>query len=311
MQPVRPEKRREPTGRIFNIMRYSVHDGPGIRTTVFFKGCSLRCGWCHNPEGRSPAVQVIHRRSLCIACGTCVEACPQEALRLTEGGVRHDTLRCRICGRCVAAYPTDAREQIGRDLSVKEVMDEIVRDRPFYEESSGGVTFSGGEPVEQPVFLRELLRCCASEGIHTAVDTSGAAPWSSFEGIDPYVDLFLYDLKLIEETRHQDIVGISARPILENLTRLAERERAIWVRIPILPGVNDDAENIEACGRFLTRLRNRPLVHLLPYHRTGESKWGSVADSVVRILVEPPSRDGMERIAVRLRAYGLTVRIGA
>jgi pyruvate formate lyase activating enzyme len=262
-----------PTGILFDVMRFSTRDGPGIRTTLFFKGCSLSCWWCHNPESQRSAPELIYRPNLCVGCLDCVEACPHEAISPWEGKVATDLARCQASGDCVPVCPADARQIAGRVMSVAQVMAEVLKDRDFYEQSGGGVTFSGGEPLQQPEFLAALLQACRQEGLHTAVDTSGWAPWSVLEGLHGLVDLYLYDLKLLDDERHLQYTGVSNQRILENLRRLAALGEKIRLRLPLIPGVNDRPEDLQALGEFLATLPGQPEVEVLPYHTSWVEKY--------------------------------------
>ena len=301
---------RNTSGMIFNIMRYSVQDGPGVRTTVFLKGCPLECLWCHNPESQAAGFQVVFRADRCLGCGDCVTACPHDALALDERGRPQPSGPCRSCGECVRVCPTGARDGIGRVITVAEAMAEIKKDLPFFEESGGGITFSGGEPLYQPDFLEGLLRACRMERIHTAVDTSGAAPYEILERILPLTDLFLYDLKLMDDVRHKRMVGVSNRLILDNLTRLASSEAEILIRVPIIPGVTDDRENLSELGAFLAELGTIRYIVVLPYHEIGVEKYRLLGRNNNLADTRPPSRERMEEIAAILEGFGLRASIG-
>lgn len=246
---------------IFDIERNSYVDGPGIRTTVFFKGCNLRCAWCHNPESQSAKPQMMFYKNKCTGCGKCKEKCPNHLES------------CELCGKCTLYCPHDAREICGKEYTVDEVMREILKDKVFYENSGGGVTFSGGECMLQIETLTELLAKCKENRIHTAVDTAGDLPWMHFERILPFTDLFLYDIKCFTDSLHVDGTGISNKRILENLTRLSQKTSVdIIVRIPIIPTFNDDVSELQHVADFLRPLRIRN-VELLPYHSMGEHKY--------------------------------------
>lgn len=246
---------------IFDIERNSYVDGPGIRTTVFFKGCNLRCAWCHNPESQSAKPQMMFYKNKCTGCGKCKEKCPNHLES------------CELCGKCTLYCPHDAREICGKEYTVDEVMREILKDKVFYENSGGGVTFSGGECMLQIETLTELLAKCKENRIHTAVDTAGDLPWMHFERILPFTDLFLYDIKCFTDSLHVDGTGISNKRILENLTHLSQKTSVdIIVRIPIIPTFNDDVSELQHVADFLRPLRIRN-VELLPYHSMGEHKY--------------------------------------
>jgi len=274
-------------GRIFNIQRFSVHDGPGIRTTVFLKGCPLRCTWCHNPESLRGEVELSVAESRCIHCGQCVAACPTGRLRvLGEDGPTHWTPKalgkapeCTLCGTCVEVCPVEARQLVGWRSSVDELLAEVLKDRLFFDDSGGGVTFSGGEPLGQPEFLAAALDACRHHGMRTAVDTSGFCRQEDLLAVARQSDLFLYDLKHMDEERHRELTGVSNRRILENLQALAAIHDGIWIRVPLIPGVNDDAENLDATARFVLSLPGVRRLHLLPYHRHGLAKRERLSDT--------------------------------
>lgn len=299
------------SGLVFNIQRYSLHDGPGIRTTVFLKGCPLCCSWCHNPEGIAPRKELLVVESRCIACGQCRSACPfGETL---GGGVVLPTRNepCTYCGACVEACPTGARQMVGREMTVGEVMGEILKDRIFHEESAGGVTFSGGEPLRQPEFLLGLLEACHAQGIRTALDTCGFGCTDHLLTAARLSEVVLYDLKLMDDARHREHTGVSNRPILENLKALDEIHRNIWIRIPVVPGVNDDEGNFQAIARFVTDLHGVRQVNLLPYHATGVQKHRRLGGHYSLGEVRPPSPERLQQAVELFRAAGLTTRVGS
>ncbi len=295
-------------GLVFDIRKYSIHDGPGIRTTVFFKGCPLRCRWCHNPEGQFPGAEVILRGAHCIRCGACVEACPQGAARLGEAGPEVQRERCERCGECTLVCYAEARQIVGREMTVAQVMAEIERDVPFFDESGGGVTLSGGEPLAQPSFSLGLLEACKEREIPTALDTCGFAAWDTFERVRGYVDLFLYDLKLIDNARHRQFTGASNNLILTNLQELSKRGHSILLRLPVIPGVNDDEENIRQTGEFVASLPRLHSLELLPYHHAATSKYVGLGLEYPLPDICPPSEERLGQIAEILRAHGLQVK---
>lgn len=260
-------------GAIFDIRRYSVHDGPGIRTTVFFKGCPLRCPWCHNPEGLSRETEIMVETGRCIAeCRECLPACRPKALSKPKRSVRLDRSLCTLCGACAEACPAEAVRMVGRRMTESEVIAEVEKDRVFYEQSGGGVTFSGGEPLLQPEFLCAVLDACREKGFHTAVDTCGFAAPGIMADIARRADLFLYDVKLINDARHRKVVGESNGPVLDNLRGLVRSGKDIMVRIPLVAGVNGDEESLRETADFLESVGGIRLVSLLTYHALGTEK---------------------------------------
>ncbi len=301
------------SGTLFDIKRFSIHDGPGIRTTVFLKGCSLRCAWCHNPESQRPEPQIMLRPSRCIQCGACVAECPQGAISWNErlppdnGGPLTDRRLCIACGVCTAYCAGEAREVSGRAVSAGDLLAEIARDLPFFDESGGGVTFSGGEPLMQPRFLYELLRGCRALELHTAVDTCGAAPWAAYELVRPFVDLFLYDIKLLDSERHRAATGAGNGRILDNLRRLAAHGHAIQLRLAVIPGVNDDEANLRATAEFAAALPTVRGITLLPFHNSAREKYRGLGRPYLMDGVTPPGETRMAEIGRLLAAYGLQI----
>lgn len=296
------------SGLVFNIMRFSVHDGPGIRTTVFLKGCPLSCPWCHNPESQSYQPEALYVSERCISCQTCCYVCESGALRWSNGPQR-DAARCTYCGACVEACPAEARKLMGTPIQVGELVEKIRRDVAFFDESGGGVTFSGGEPLAQPRFLEAALAACKTEGIHTVLDTCGYAPSAVLRRVMPYVDLFLFDLKLVDDTRHQHVVGVSNSSILENLSILASAHASLVVRIPVIPGINDDVQNLEQSFQLLGKL-GLGKVDLLPFHATGIEKYHRLSLSCRMGDLKPPTPAKMQEIAARFSCRGFEIRIG-
>ncbi len=259
-------------GRIFDIQRFSIHDGPGIRTLVFLKGCPLRCLWCHNPEGINPDPELSFIPEKCIGCGYCFRACPRHAHEMIDGSHVLDRSKCTVCGACTEECYAGALELIGREVSVEEVMREVLSDRPFYETSGGGMTLSGGEPLMQIDFTEALLAAAKDVHVHCCVETCGYADFTCFERIIRYVDLFLYDVKEIDDDRHIEFTGVPTGKIIENLRRLHDAGASIRVRVPVIPGYNDREDTFRGIADLVKGLPNLEGVELMPYHHLGSDK---------------------------------------
>jgi glycyl-radical enzyme activating protein len=299
------------TGRIFDIQRFSTHDGPGIRTTVFLKGCPLRCVWCHNPEGLRPDPQLAYAPDRCIACGGCVPACPERAHRLegADGRAVHvfDRPRCRSCGACAAACVAGALETVGREVGVDDVLREVLRDRVFYETSGGGLTLSGGEPLLQPAFAAELLGAARGQGLRCAVETSGFVPWRDLEPLAGRVDLFLFDIKETDPERHRTFTGVPNGEILGNLRALHASGARIALRCPIVPGCNDREDHFDGIAALAAGLPGLADVELLVYHPLGRAKAARLGVAAAPAAAVPDREtlrrwvDGFARRGVRVR----------
>ena len=296
-------------GKVLRIERFAIHDGPGIRTTVFLKGCPLRCAWCHSPESQALQPEFMPRPDRCVRCFGCTNACPRHAATPAADKGPVAPAACDTCGECAEACPTGARELAGRTMSVNALMAEIERDRIFYDESDGGVTFSGGEPLMQPAFLARMVRTCHDSGIHVAVDTCGHADTSALLDVARDADMFLFDLKMMDEDRHVAYTGASNARILENLERLAAVHSNILVRFPLVPGVNDDDDNVRATGAFLVSL-HLTRVDVLPYHRAGIAKYDRLQRPYLLPETQPPAADRQEHVVRLLEDCGLIVRPG-
>jgi pyruvate formate lyase activating enzyme len=290
-------------GIVFNLQRYSLHDGPGIRTTVFLKGCPARCWWCHNPESQLASPELACSEKGCLSCAACRAAC---------SAGRSGTASCLACGACADACPTGTLQLVGREMSVEEVMTGVQRDRFFFEDSGGGVTFSGGEPLGQPEFLKALLVQCKAREIHTAVDTAGLCPPETLLGLAPLVDLFLYDLKCIDSGRHLQGTGIANGQILENLRRLATVHDNIWIRIPVVPGFNDTQEEMAALADVVSRTPGVRQAWLLPYHATWTGKPGRYGKSPAAAAEQAlsPTQEVLQGFARIFRGSGINISIG-
>lgn len=260
-------------GMIFNLQRFSLHDGPGIRTIVFLKGCRLSCPWCSNPESSSMTPDIFYRPSSCIRCKSCVFVCKERAVRseiYDEKKIRRED--CTRCGECVDVCPSGALTMQGRMITVDELVDELEKDITVYEVSGGGVTFSGGEPLLQQKFLLESLKCLRLKGINTAIETTGYTEWEKLEEIIPYTEYFLYDLKHMDEAEHERVIGVSNQIILSNFRRLCREKKAVEPRMPLIPGFNDGEKNIKSMAEFLLK-NNKREVKILPYHEFGKEKY--------------------------------------
>jgi pyruvate formate lyase activating enzyme len=320
---------------IFNVQRFSLHDGPGIRTTVFFKGCPLKCRWCHNPEGLSNEIEFLHNKDKCSLCAECVKRCPSHAISIIDETIVTDMSKCSLCGECSYYCVNGLRETAGKEYSADELMKIILKDRIFFEESGGGVTLSGGEPVMQIDFIEELLKRLKSENIHTAVDTSGIMPLEYYERIYKYTDLFLYDIKLVDEDKHKIFTGCSNDIIIENLKKLSnlysnanaessientitnkdninvrnDTYRGINLRLPIIEGVNADDEHIDKVVELIKCLGIKN-INLLPYHNISEHKYKNLNKQYQSDGMSVPSDDKMNSFKSKLENIGYIVKIG-
>ena len=301
---------KSPSGIIFDIKKFSIHDGPGIRTTIFLKGCPLHCTWCHNPEGRSPRKEIRFWDKRCISCLECVQACEHRAISIFGGKPVRNPNLCQGCGACAEVCPAEATELIGRTMTVTDILMEIEKDVLYYDQSGGGATFSGGEPLLQIGFLEAILRACKDHSIHTVIDTSGYVKFVNFQRVSSLTDLYLFDIKIMDNVRHMHYTGVSNRLILKNLGELTKTRAEIIVRVPIIPGVNDDLENITEVGQYLKSLDRLHPVNLLPYHRAATEKYNRMGNKYQHQGVLPPSAEQMANIAENLESFGLSVSIG-
>lgn len=289
---------------ITDIKRFAVHDGPGIRTTVFFKGCPLKCLWCHNPEGIKPQPQLAYFEHKCVGCFSCANACVQKAHSFENGKHRLDRSACISCGKCTELCPRDALRLYGKEYTIDELLPLLTEDKDFYDNSNGGVTLSGGECLLYADYCAELLKKLKQEHIHTAVDTCGYVPREAFEKVMPYTDLFLYDVKAVDEQTHRRCTGHSNRRILDNLRFLSEQNRKTEIRFPLVPGYNDS--EAEGIAHFLSQLPTRPTVRILAYHDLAGSKYAALGlDNTLPKSV--PSEKDLEQARKSFVSVGLTV----
>jgi pyruvate formate lyase activating enzyme len=299
-------------GIIFNVQHYSIHDGPGIRTTVFMKGCPLRCAWCQNPESQKLQPELFFNAEACTGCGSCVQVCPVKAIEIVEGKSKTNRKLCSGIGKCAEVCPNEARTLMGRVVTAGEVFKEVNGDSIFYQRSGGGVTLSGGDPVAQPEFSISILKLCKDAGIHTAIETSGCVKWEILSQILNYVDLVLYDFKEMEPAKHKTHTGVSNALILDNVRKIYhERQIPLLARVPVVPGFNDSVENITATARFVANELGKDVkVHLLPYHRLGETKYERLEYISTTTSIKPPTDEQMAKLNEIVASFGLTVAIG-
>jgi len=299
-------------GLIFDIKRYSINDGPGIRITIFFKGCPLACAWCHNPESQSVKVQKLYSANKCIGCNSCVDACSENALQPDpEKGIITDFKRCTLCGSCARVCPSHAMELCGQVMTTGQVMQEILRETLVMDTSGGGVTFSGGEPLMHPEQLIELLKRCGSEGIHRAVDTSGFASPETLLRVAQHTDLFLYDLKHMDSAIHKQYTGVGNERILQNLVLLCEKGKRVQIRIPLVEGVNADEEHLHAMAAFISSLPGEtPPVHVLPYHAIAGRKYEKLGGNYSHGNMKEPGKQKLEQCRLIFSGYHLDLITG-
>jgi pyruvate formate lyase activating enzyme len=294
------------TGMIFDIQRFSIHDGPGIRTTVFFKGCPLNCLWCHNPESKTIRPQLSFKPELCIGCGACFQHCPRSVHRLEAEQHRLERDRCTACGVCTETCYAEALELVGRRVDAEDVIREVLKDKPFYETSGGGMTLSGGEPLMQLDFTLSLLQRAREEHLHTAIETCGYAAWEEIEPLLPLTDLFLYDIKETNPEKHRVFTGVSNERIRENLKKLHDAGSRIVVRLPLIPGLNDRESHFQGIAELARELKRVDGFDIMPYHRLGESKLARLGlTDTGRPDCEAPTPATVDAWADRLTALGV------
>jgi pyruvate formate lyase activating enzyme len=297
------------TGTIFDIKRFAVHDGPGIRTTIFLKGCPLNCWWCHNPEGISDKQEIIYYDYKCISCDKCINICSQNALYKTNSKLIRNYKICSSCGNCVDICPTASQQIIGQKISPKKILEEIEKDSVYYESSAGGVTFSGGEPLMQPIFLKETLQLCKKRGIHTALDTSGYSLPEVFKSTLDYTDLFLYDLKIIDDSRHKKYTGVSNTNIIKNLETLNVKRKDLILRFTIVNGITNTKENLNDIIDIVSKFKGINEIDLLPFHDVTE-KYLRIGKKYKLIGIKPPREQDIAEIKKLFEKKGFNVRIG-
>ncbi|AYO29981.1 glycyl-radical enzyme activating protein [Biomaibacter acetigenes] len=298
-------------GIIFDIQRYSIHDGPGIRTVVFLKGCPLRCLWCCNPESQLTNPQLSFIQSKCIGCLECIKICPNKAIRFDkEKGFLIDYKLCDMCGRCSDVCYPGARVIIGKKMSVDEVIAEVIKDKSFYNRSNGGVTLSGGEVLLQWGFAKEILKKCKELNINTAIETCGYCKWEYFTEVLEYVDLVLYDLKHLDSAEHKRLTGVDNQLILENAAKVVKKGKEMIIRVPLIPSLNDSKDNIMMLVDFVSTLEKVKEIDLLPYHQLGVSKYNQIGQTYKLNEINPPSKEKINDIKRYIENRGFLVKVG-
>lgn len=294
---------------VTDIQRFSIHDGPGIRTIVFFKGCPLHCKWCQNPETWEKTPEIMQRKELCIGCGTCLKKCLQNALSATSSGIFLDRNKCIRCGMCADQCYAEALTVVGTYQSKEEIMKEVLCDRTFYEESGGGLTLSGGEVTMYPDFASELLHMAQNECIHTAIETCGYCRWEDLERILRYTDLVLFDIKIVDRDKFEKYIGGSSRIVLQNLQRICRMRKPVILRFPLIPGVNDDSDSLEQIC-MVAKENNLQQLHIMPFHQVGSAKWKGIDRNYAFEDHALPTDDNIENARCFFETHGLTVCIG-
>lgn len=297
-------------GRIIKIQRFSIQDGPGIRTTIFLKGCPLKCLWCSNPESQSLNPEIMFNKAKCIqGCNECIKACPVKAIIKKDSFISINREKCIGCEDCVKACPSEALTFIGKLIEAKQVIEEIKKDKAFYEKSNGGITISGGEPLFQAKFTKEILKLCKKEGMHTALDTSGYGDWKKIKEILKYTDLVLYDLKHMDPFMHIKYTGVSNEIILKNALKISKEKVDLRIRVPIIPTINDSMDNLAKLAKFIKKLERIEEIDFLPYHRLGISKYEMLDKEYPLKSLQPPSKEYLLKLKNYLETYGIKVNV--
>ncbi|MEE8400000.1 MAG: glycyl-radical enzyme activating protein [Desulfobacterales bacterium] len=299
-----------PKGLVLSIDRFVGEDGPGIRTTVFMKGCPLRCVWCHSPESISPKPQLLFQANRCIGCGACTGACPRDAHIVSPSDRRVLWERCDDCEDCVPVCPSASLDMAGKWMTVQQVLEVVKKDRVYYRNSGGGVSFCGGEATMQHEFLLACLKACRDAGIDTALDTCGQVKWSVLSEMLPYIDLFLYDIKHMDSSRHKELTGVGNELILENLEKICQRGKPVWVRIPLIPGFNDSEENLKKTAAFVAPLDTVEKISLLPYNVVSGAKYPSIGETYPLEQVVAHTKDEEKALAKMLSGFGKKTEVG-
>ncbi|MDD3722996.1 MAG: glycyl-radical enzyme activating protein [Lutibacter sp.] len=299
------------TGLIFDIKKFAINDGPGIRLTVFFKGCNLACKWCHNPESISPKVQKMYNAKKCIGSVKCIENCPNDALKMTSEGIVTDYNICNLCGICAEVCPTKAFEMLGSEIPISELMKKIDNEAIFFDQSGGGVTFSGGEPLMHSDYLIEALKECGKRMYHRVVDTTAFAKLETVLEVAKHTELFLIDLKVMDSEKHKEFTAVGNEKILSNITELAKTNCEIIFRIPLIKDVNTSEENIEKTANFINSLEgNRRVVNLLPYHNIAGNKHLKLGAPNKNQVFETPNLNEIANIVSLFDSFGISATVG-
>ncbi|MFD3157789.1 glycyl-radical enzyme activating protein [Haloimpatiens sp. FM7330] len=294
---------------VCEIEKYAIHDGPGIRTTVFLKGCPLKCLWCSNPETQKRENEVYYNMNKCILCGRCVQECSNNALKIEKDRVVVDRQKCEVCGECIEVCPMGALNLVGKTMSITDVIEEVNKDRIFYEKSGGGVTVSGGEVLINGEFVVELLKKCKEEYINTAIETSGFGKWDTLFNISRYADLIMFDIKHTNCENHKKLTGVSNETILNNLSKLSKLHSNIIIRVPLIPGLNDSVKNIQNTSK-IAKENGIKEIHLLPYHSLGKEKYRQLQKEYKLEQIKTPSKDNLASLKKVVEGFGIKCVIG-